>query len=95
MATSANRRDHSPAGSDSPPLSVPSTSPEGDENAVADVVIDCDTCAARGRGCPDCVVTFLLGGPPDDIVVDGEEQRALQVLASAGLIPPLRMVRPL
>jgi len=29
------------------------------------MLIDCDTCTARGAGCADCVVTVLLGAPPD------------------------------
>jgi hypothetical protein len=37
------------------------------------MLIDCDTCTARGTGCGDCVVTVLLGAPPtwqtDDPVV--------------------------
>ena len=37
------------------------------------MLIDCDTCTARGAGCGDCVVTVLLGAPPgwqsDDPVV--------------------------
>ncbi len=37
------------------------------------MLIDCDTCTARGAGCADCVVTVLLGAPPgwgsDDPVV--------------------------
>jgi hypothetical protein len=28
------------------------------------MLIDCDTCTARGTGCGDCVVTVLLGAPP-------------------------------
>jgi hypothetical protein len=28
------------------------------------MLIDCDSCAARGTGCGDCVVTVLLGAPP-------------------------------
>jgi hypothetical protein len=28
------------------------------------MLIDCDTCTARGAGCADCVVTVLLGVPP-------------------------------
>ena len=28
------------------------------------MLIDCDTCTARGAGCGDCVVTVLLGAPP-------------------------------
>ncbi|MGY1725975.1 hypothetical protein ACI79J_03290 [Geodermatophilus sp. SYSU D01062] len=28
------------------------------------MLIDCDSCTARGAGCADCVVTALLGAPP-------------------------------
>ena len=28
------------------------------------MLIDCDTCTARGTGCADCVVTVLRGAPP-------------------------------
>lgn len=57
------------------------------------VEIDCDTCVVRGTGCADCVVTVLLGAPPE-LRFDDEEQRALGVLAGSGLVPPLRMVTP-
>jgi hypothetical protein len=57
------------------------------------VEIDCDTCAVRGLACSDCVVTVLLG-PPPELSFDDDEQRALDVLAGSGLVPPLRMVRP-
>lgn len=56
--------------------------------------IDCDTCVVRGLACNDCVVTVLLGAPPE-LSFDEDEQRALQVLAGSGLVPPLRMVTPL
>jgi hypothetical protein len=56
------------------------------------VRIDCDTCLVRGLACHDCVVTVLLGPPPEH-GFDEEEQRALDVLAGSGLVPPLRMVR--
>ena len=55
--------------------------------------VDCDCCVARGIGCHDCVVTVLLG-PPPELSFDGEERRALGVLAGSGLVPPLRMVEP-
>jgi hypothetical protein len=55
--------------------------------------IDCDTCAVRGLACHDCVVTVLLG-PPPELTIDDDEQRALEVLADGGLVPPLRLVRP-
>jgi hypothetical protein len=56
--------------------------------------IDCDTCVVRGAACADCVVTVLLG-PPPEAGFDEDEQRALDVLADSGLVPPLRMVQPL
>jgi hypothetical protein len=55
------------------------------------VHIDCDTCVVRGPACHDCVVTVLLG-PPPELGFGDEEQRALDVLAGSGLVPPLRMV---
>jgi hypothetical protein len=58
------------------------------------VHIDCDTCAVRGVLCHDCVVTTLLG-PPPELSFDDEGQRALTVLAESGLVPPLRMVQPM
>jgi hypothetical protein len=58
------------------------------------VQIDCDSCAVRGPACGDCVVTVLLG-PPPELSFDDEERRALDVLAGSGLVPPLRMVEPL
>ncbi len=57
-------------------------------------VIDCDRCTMRGIGCADCVVTVLLGGPPYGVELDEVEERALGVLADAGLVPPLRMAEP-
>lgn len=59
------------------------------------LLIDCDRCSVRGAGCGDCVVTFLLGGLPSGVVLDDDEQRAIDVLAEAGLVPPLRMVQSL
>lgn len=56
------------------------------------VTIDCDTCVVRGLACHDCVVTVLLG-PPPELAFDEDEAKALNVLAESGLVPPLRMVR--
>jgi hypothetical protein len=58
------------------------------------VLIDCDACLVRGLACHDCVVTVLLG-PPPEVGFDEDEQRALEVLADSGLVPHLRMVTPL
>jgi hypothetical protein len=56
------------------------------------VNIDCDSCAARGPACGDCVVTALLGAPPEGVELDEAERRAIEALAEGGLIPPLRLV---
>ena len=58
------------------------------------VRIDCDSCLVRGLACHDCVVTVLLG-PPPELSFDEDERRALDVLADSGLVPPLRMVVPM
>ena len=55
--------------------------------------IDCDTCLVRGPACHDCVVTVLLGPPPELAFAD-DECRALDALAEGGLVPPLRLVTP-
>ena len=55
------------------------------------MLIDCDTCEVRGLACGDCVVSVLLG-PPPELELDAAEQHALDVLAGSGLVPPLRLV---
>ena len=59
-----------------------------------EVIVDCDTCVARGPACGDCVVTSLLGLPDWWATegVPGEEMTALAVLADSGLVPPLRLL---
>lgn len=57
------------------------------------VRVDCDECLMRDLACGDCVVSLLLG-PPDALVFDAEESRALGALAAGGLLPPLRLVTP-
>ncbi|MEO6885782.1 MAG: hypothetical protein ABI232_05775 [Jatrophihabitantaceae bacterium] len=57
------------------------------------MLIDCDTCIARGDRCHDCVITVLLGMPTDQAVeLDAAEQAALTRLADAGLVPRLQLV---
>ncbi|MFL6128079.1 MAG: hypothetical protein ACJ73E_03330 [Mycobacteriales bacterium] len=55
------------------------------------MVIDCEGCTAKGPACGDCVVTVLLGAPPDGVQLDETERRALAALADGGLVPPLRL----
>jgi hypothetical protein len=48
--------------------------------------IDCDTCVVRGLACGDCVVTVLLG-PPPELTFDDDACRALDVLPRAAWCP--------
>ncbi|WP_346622989.1 hypothetical protein [Blastococcus montanus] len=61
------------------------------------MLIDCDTCTARGTGCADCVVTVLLGAPPgwqgvDPVVVPMTGRPARDVPAALAaedvVVPP-------
>lgn len=57
------------------------------------MLIDCDACEVRGLACGDCVVTVLLGAPPEGVELDAAERQALEALADGGLIPRLRLVQ--
>ena len=56
---------------------------------VSLMIIDCDTCTMRDVACGDCVVTILIGPPPNSNL-EAEEARVIDLLASRGMIPPLR-----
>jgi hypothetical protein len=68
------------------------------DGSMAGVLIDCDTCVMRRTSaCRDCVMTFLLDADERDathaVVIDVDEQRALRLFASRGLVPSLRHQR--
>lgn len=54
--------------------------------------IDCDECVMRATAaCHDCVVTHLCERSGEEaVVLDLAEQRAVRLLAGAGLVPTLR-----
>jgi hypothetical protein len=56
------------------------------------MLIDCDECVMAGTdACDDCVVSFLVERRPGEaVVIDADEQRAVRMLAGAGLVPDLR-----
>lgn len=60
------------------------------ERREPSVIIDCDSCVVRGLACGDCVVSVLLGAPPS-IELDVSEQRAIDALGRAGIVPRLRL----
>lgn len=55
------------------------------------MIVDCDRCEVRGDACGECVITVLLGAPPD-LELDGTDRRALDTLAAAGMVPRLQLV---
>lgn len=55
------------------------------------MIVDCDRCQVRGDACSDCVISVLLGAPPA-VEWDDAEQRAVDALAEAGMVPRLRLV---
>lgn len=55
--------------------------------------VDCASCSARPAACSDCVVSVLLGAPPEAIELTDDEQEAIRALSEVGLVPPLRLVR--
>jgi hypothetical protein len=55
------------------------------------MIIDCDTCVVRGLACEDCVVSVLLG-MPENVEIDALEQRAIDALGRAGMVPRLRLL---
>jgi hypothetical protein len=57
------------------------------------MLIECDRCEMRDIACPDCVVTALLGSG-SQAEIGADEQRALQILADARLVSPLRLQPP-
>jgi hypothetical protein len=56
------------------------------------MIVDCDRCAVRGNACQDCVITVLLGAPPEGVELDRTERCALDTLADAGMVPRLQLV---
>ena len=63
---------------------------------MCSMLISCDTCVMQHTAhCKDCVVQALVEptARKGALVVDADEERALRELASAGLIPEIRMRR--
>ena len=58
------------------------------------IIITCETCVMRqSEHCHDCVVTFMCdeeSSPAQAVVFDLAEQRAVRLLAAAGLVPTLK-----
>ncbi len=40
--------------------------------------------------CEDCLVTFVLGETPDELVMTSEEAEVVELFTQAGLVPTLK-----
>lgn len=55
--------------------------------------INCDDCEMQyTEACQDCVVTHVLRDLAGPLEVDPYQAEALEILADAGLVAPLRLV---
>jgi hypothetical protein len=68
------------------------------------MIIDCNSCVMRQISCADCVVTVLLnissnspakgeGSKKNLTKLSKNQESAINNLASAGLVPPLRFAK--
>ena len=60
---------------------------------LLDMIINCDTCVMREIACGDCVVSVLLNIKPvpgKNAELTNKDKAAINLLATAGLVPPLR-----
>ena len=63
------------------------------ESNGSGLTIDCDACAMQHtEACDDCVVGVLLGTGSGPIVFHDVEIHAIDHLAEAGLVSPIRLV---
>jgi len=52
--------------------------------------ISCNDCVRRGTpDCADCLVSFVLGVEPDELVMTAEEADVVQLFTSQGMMPRL------
>jgi hypothetical protein len=53
--------------------------------------ISCNDCVRRGTpDCSDCLVSFVLGTEPDELVMTAEEADVVQLFTSQGMMPRLK-----
>ena len=56
------------------------------------MIIDCENCVMKDIACKDCVVSVFIEAPraSSGSEIGAEESRVIDLLASRGMIPPLR-----
>lgn len=56
-----------------------------------EISISCGDCVRRGTpDCQDCLVTHVLGGTPEELVMTAEDVDVVQLFTAQGMLPRLR-----
>ena len=56
--------------------------------------ISCNDCVRRSTpDCSDCLVSFVLGEMPDELVMTAKEAEVVQLFTAEGLLPTLKFHR--
>jgi hypothetical protein len=53
--------------------------------------ISCNDCVRRGTpDCADCLVSFVLGETPDELVMTSRDAEVVQLFTAQGMMPRLK-----
>jgi hypothetical protein len=53
--------------------------------------ISCNDCIRRGTpDCADCLVSFVLGDTPDELVMTSADAQVVQLFSAQGMMPRLK-----
>ena len=60
-------------------------------NNGIELSISCNDCVRRGTAdCADCLVSFVLGDVPDELVMTTSDAEVVQLFTSQGMMPRLK-----
>ena len=60
-------------------------------NDAIELSISCNDCVRRGTpDCADCLVSFVLGDVPDELVMSASDAEVVQLFTSQGMMPRLK-----
>jgi hypothetical protein len=60
-------------------------------NNGIELSISCNDCLRRGTpDCADCLVSFVLGDVPDELVMTTSDADVVQLFTSQGMLPRLK-----
>lgn len=60
-------------------------------NNGIELSISCNDCVRRGTpDCADCLVSFVLGDVPDELVMTTSDAEVVQLFTSQGMMPRLK-----